>query len=95
MFPTVRTKHSASRPMELLLAALAIVGLFTPRIASGQSAYEATLHSFSDVLADGYSPSPYTGLIMDSQGNLYGTTAFGGSAAASSVIPHTAPSSNW
>lgn len=37
---------------------------------------EKILHSFSSLNQDGY--APYSALVMDKQGNLYGTTAFGG-----------------
>ena len=40
---------------------------------------ETVLYSFSGGTDGGY---PATGLIIDSQGKLYGTTEFGGSAAA-------------
>jgi uncharacterized repeat protein (TIGR03803 family) len=37
---------------------------------------ETVLHNFSSGDGDGY--EPYGGLVMDSNGNLYGTTAYGG-----------------
>jgi uncharacterized repeat protein (TIGR03803 family) len=37
---------------------------------------EKILHSFSSLNQDGY--APYSALLIDRQGNLYGTTAFGG-----------------
>jgi uncharacterized repeat protein (TIGR03803 family) len=74
MSSTGRMKHSASCLMGLLCAALTMVGLFTPRTANGQTVYEGTIYSFSELPGDGSNPSPYMGLIMDSQGNLYGTT---------------------
>ncbi len=46
----------------------------SPRDGGGWS--EKVLHSFNNNGSDGYQPE--TGLTMDSAGNLYGTTAFGG-----------------
>jgi uncharacterized repeat protein (TIGR03803 family) len=43
------------------------------------SGNEIVLHNFSGGVSDG--GSPYGGLIMDAAGNLYGTTARGGSAS--------------
>ncbi len=42
------------------------------------SGTETTLYAFSGATDGGY---PYGGLVMDSQGNLYGTTLYGGSTA--------------
>jgi uncharacterized repeat protein (TIGR03803 family) len=42
-----------------------------------------TLHSFNNNGADGY--APYAGLLMDSAGNLYGTTPKGGKYGAGTV----------
>lgn len=39
---------------------------------------ETILYSFAGSVNDGRLPGPYMGLIMDSAGNLYGTTANGG-----------------
>lgn len=39
---------------------------------------ETTLYSFGASATDGRGPGPYTGLIMDSSGSLYGTTGNGG-----------------
>jgi uncharacterized repeat protein (TIGR03803 family) len=42
-----------------------------------------TLHSFVSDSADGY--QPHGGLLMDSNGNLYGTTCYGGKYGAGTV----------
>jgi uncharacterized repeat protein (TIGR03803 family) len=49
---------------------------------------ETVLHSFTGVPSDG--ASPFAGLIADSAGNLYGTTAFGG-ASNSGVVFKLSP----
>jgi uncharacterized repeat protein (TIGR03803 family) len=46
---------------------------------------ETLLHSFQDT--DG--AFPYAGLLMDSAGNLYGTTVNGGTANAGTVFKVT------
>ncbi|HEV2178615.1 MAG TPA: choice-of-anchor tandem repeat GloVer-containing protein [Terriglobia bacterium] len=49
---------------------------------------ESVLHSFAGAPTDG--ESPYAGLIRDSQGNLYGTTAGGGTSNNGTVFKVTA-----
>jgi len=44
----------------------------------------SVLHSFAGGSSDG--STPYGGLVMDSSGNLYGTTYLGGSAAAGTIF---------
>lgn len=46
---------------------------------SGGSYTESLLHSFDGGVSDG--ATPYSGLIMDSGGNLYGTTGYGGAGS--------------
>lgn len=58
----------------LLAAAAVITTLVT--LASGAWAHEKVLHSFLNRPAD----QSVAGLVFDSAGNLYGTTAFGGRA---------------
>jgi uncharacterized repeat protein (TIGR03803 family) len=63
---------------EIAAAAFAVVFLLgtvpTPR---AQAQTLTVLHSFSSSGADGF--FPHAGLVMDKEGNLYGTTVFGGS----------------
>jgi uncharacterized repeat protein (TIGR03803 family) len=49
--------------------------LKAPKSSSGTYS-EKILHSFASSSSDGY--NPYAGLIMDTNGNLYGTTYYGG-----------------
>jgi uncharacterized repeat protein (TIGR03803 family) len=44
------------------------------------------LHTFSDGTVANDGVAPYGGLILDSAGNLYGTTAYGGSAGGGTVF---------
>jgi uncharacterized repeat protein (TIGR03803 family) len=43
---------------------------------------ETVLHSFAGYPSDGYDPYFYSRLVRDSEGNLYGTTLYGGSSNA-------------
>jgi uncharacterized repeat protein (TIGR03803 family) len=54
--------------------------------SSGGAWIETILHNFNGV-TDG--SEPYSSLILDGQGNLYGTTAFGGAGAAGTVFEVT------
>ena len=52
---------------------------------------ESVLHIFGEQRGDGCEPGPYDpGLIMDGQGNLFGTTWFGGNANNGVVFELTA-----
>jgi uncharacterized repeat protein (TIGR03803 family) len=68
----------------LILAVLAIHLLVVPRPAQAQT--ESVLYSFCSQAncADGY--QPYTGLIVDREGNLYGTTLWGGATGWGTVF---------
>lgn len=46
--------------------------------------HETVLYSFTGTAGDG--AYPYAGVVRDSTGNLYGTTAFGGGASYSGVV---------
>jgi len=48
---------------------------------TGGSWTETVLHSFNFTSTDG--ASPYAGLVLDTSGNLYGTTAYGGANGSS------------
>jgi len=52
---------------------------------------EMILHSFSEV--DGY--APFAGVILDSSGNLYGTTLYGGTYDYGTVFELTPTSGGW
>lgn len=73
-----RTKIHISRFHELASMTVAVVAIVLTLPAQAQTF--TILHSFSGA-ADG--STPYAGLSMDSRGNLYGTTAFGGHSACS------------
>jgi len=59
---------------------------------SGGTWTESVIHTFSGG-ADGL--SPYAGLIFDSTGKLYGTTPYGGSLNAGTVLVLTPSGSGW
>ena len=73
-----------SRGMTLALAYLAALGmgLFAAPLAKAQSL--SVLHTFQGGSSDG--ASPFAGLIMDSSGNLYGTTENGGASGLGTVF---------
>jgi len=54
---------------------------------------ETVLHSFGGYAGDG--AKPVNGLIMDSAGNLYGTTAFGGSGGTGTVFELSPSGGGW
>src|SRR5258706_5518110 len=55
---------------------------FTPKVGGGYT--EKLLHNFNNNGTDGY--TPLAGLIVDSSGNLYGTTSAGGTHAGGTVF---------
>lgn len=62
--------------------------------ASGGGWTETVLHSFSSNGVDGYSPGG--GLTIDSKGNLYGTTIFGGTHVLGTVFELSpSPGGEW
>src|SRR6266702_3926838 len=79
---SVSRRHS--RGMALALAYLAALGmgLFGAPLAKAQSL--SVLHTFQGGSSDG--ASPLAGLIMDSSGNLYGTTENGGASGLGTVF---------
>jgi len=52
----------------------------------------STIHAFKGVPRPGY---PYGGVISDSNGNLYGTTYFGGATGAGTVFKLTNSNGKW
>ncbi len=72
------------RGMTLALAYLAALGmgLFAAPLAKAQSL--SVLHTFQGGSSDG--ANPFAGLIMDSSGNLYGTTEAGGASGLGTVF---------
>ncbi len=56
------------------------------------SGNETVLHSFGENSGDGTYPS--AGLVRDAQGNLYGTTAFGGAYGGSGTVFKVDPTGN-
>jgi hypothetical protein len=63
-----------------------VVFELTPRSGGGWT--ETVLYNFCSQTncADGQTPFPNDGLIMDGSGNLYGTTAFGGNGSSSGLL---------
>ncbi len=62
--------------LKTTLAILTVALLVTGSWAASR---ERVIRSFNDAGTGGY--SPYSGLVIDSAGNLYGTTFFGGSGS--------------
>jgi uncharacterized repeat protein (TIGR03803 family) len=72
----------ASATQVLILAALSAPLLIGPRPA--HAATDTVLYSFTGAKGDGYYPA--SAVIMDSAGNLYGTTVFGGANGDGTVF---------
>ena len=66
----------------LLLAALGIGGT-----AAAQAQTETVLHSFANDGIDGF--YPVAALVLDAQGNIYGTTQIGGANHNGTVVELT------
>ena len=60
---------------------------------SGGGWTDNTLYSFGGTSGDGM--TPYSGLIMDGAGNLYGTTGYGGANGFGTVYELTPSGSGW
>ena len=54
---------------------------------------ETILHSFDSNGSDGY--TPYAGLVLDKQGNLYGTTQLGGAHGQGTVFEMMPTKNGW
>ncbi len=65
-----------------------------PRDGAAPSITEQVLYSFCSQsnCADGANPFAYGGLIMDTSGNLYGTTSVGGNATGGGTVFQLTPS---
>lgn len=66
-----------------LVAIMLLPAMVVTRSAQAQTYSELVLHSFAGAPADGAGPEA---LVMDAQGNLYGTTAGGGTAGFGTVF---------
>jgi uncharacterized protein YceK len=62
----------------LIFALVLVVGLAVTFATTAQAQTETTLYSFTGA-SDGY--APFGGLLLNSSGNLYGTTFFGGTVS--------------
>jgi len=71
-------RHLRSNASVLLLAAMTTI----VSLGSAEARGERVLHSFTDT--DGVLPS--SGLVVDANGNMYGTTSFGGPRNAGTVF---------
>jgi uncharacterized repeat protein (TIGR03803 family) len=81
---TLRDRIS-KMPLETVRVGLAFVlvlGIVTAQSAQAQTF--SVLHYFTGYASDG--EYPYAGLVLDAQGNLYGTTATGGSSYHGTVF---------
>jgi uncharacterized repeat protein (TIGR03803 family) len=63
------------KPASIFFAVLAVTAITFSLAVSAQAQTETILHNFDD---KGDGGSPYGGLLLDSAGNLYGTTSSGG-----------------
>jgi uncharacterized repeat protein (TIGR03803 family) len=75
-------EENMKKGFSLLVPALVWFGLCLPALA--QTYTYSTLYSFKNV-NDGKAPNGPSALIVDTAGNLYGTTAFGGEGGAGTV----------
>jgi uncharacterized repeat protein (TIGR03803 family) len=75
-----------------LPTALFFLTMFLGASAAAQSA-DKVLHSFSNAGTDGYGPT--SALTFDSLGNLYGTTASGGTRSGGTVFEMVSHGSLW
>jgi len=73
-----------------LAAAMMSWLLFT--FAPATVAQEAILHNFANDSVDGF--QSFSGLVMDSQGNLFGTTLYGGSLNSGGIVFELNPTSD-
>jgi uncharacterized repeat protein (TIGR03803 family) len=83
--------HKSS--LRSLIAFTVVLGFLTitaPLFAAGK---ESLLYSFNDNGADGY--NPYSSLVFDTKGNLYGTTAHGGAHNGGTVFQLTPENGAW
>ncbi len=69
-------------PIRFVSVAFVAYGLLTSHTANAQS----TIYSFTGANGDGAGPYGLAGLIMDANGNLYGTTESGGTNALGAVF---------
>ena len=74
------------------MAATSSVGTVYQLVRSNGSWTENVIHNFG---ASGDGSRPAAGLIMDSQGNLYGTTESGGSTQGGTVYQLTHSGAGW
>ena len=65
----------------LCLFAVSMMTLAMPSFGNAETPSETTLYSFGASSTDGV--NPFSSLISDAAGNLYGTTAYGGSIGGS------------
>ena len=80
-FPSISSPRFSSGLSALALAALA---LFVVASITAHAATETILYSFNGLTGDGFYPA--SSLIMDSAGNLYGTTVYGGANGDGTVF---------
>jgi uncharacterized repeat protein (TIGR03803 family) len=79
-------------PLCVFCLSLVLLTTFGPVRAGAQSIYEGTLYSFGGS-GDGINPN--SGLVVDSQGNLYGVTNLGGAYGKGTVFELVNNSGNY
>jgi uncharacterized repeat protein (TIGR03803 family) len=82
-----------SRPRSVTPISIFIPIFILAAVVSGWAASEQVLYSFGNGSGDGQ--SPYSGLISDSNGNLYGTTALGGTGNCGTIFELSPSGSSW
>ena len=85
------TKFRPAKLMSVTRATLALAllsGLLFIALPPAYAQTETVLHSFGNQFSgDGY--YPFAGLVMDKEGNLYGTTVYGGTGSGGTVFKVT------
>lgn len=83
----------AKPTLVLRAGALAVLAAALMAISPAWASSEQVLYSFSDDGTDGF--TPYSSLIFDASGNLYGTTVLGGTYGCGTVFELSPDGQSW